>query len=252
MVQHAVLNSSQDNQLSLRTGISAAVTPNVMNFSSPPPPRDSYVDDLRETLDMAPDERIILQPTRVVQRKGIEHAIELVHRLSMKGMASRLVITHASGDEGDEYSVRVREYSELLGVRTSFCSDIVCEKRSRTEDGRKRYTLADLYQEADLVTYPSTIEGFGNAFLEAIYFKRPIMVNNYSIYHSDIAPKGFRTIQMDEYVSEDVVDEVHKVLTDTKFAESQAEHNYALGQRFFSYEVLQQELRTLLMNCFGT
>ena len=35
---------------------------------------------------------------------------------------------------------------------------------------------------ADLVTYPSTFEGFGNAFLEAIYYCRPIVVNTYSIY----------------------------------------------------------------------
>ena len=49
-----------------------------------------------------------------------------------------------------------------------------------------------IYPHADLVTYPSTFEGFGNAFLEAVYFKRPIVVNKYSIYAKDIEPQRFQ------------------------------------------------------------
>ena len=48
--------------------------------------------------------------------------------------------------------------------------------------GRKMYTLWDIYPHADFVTYPSLYEGFGNALLEAFYFKKPIMTNRYSIY----------------------------------------------------------------------
>ena len=49
---------------------------------------------------------LLLQPTRVVQRKGIEHAIELVHRLQRK---AKLVISHASGDEGHDYGKSKRD-----------------------------------------------------------------------------------------------------------------------------------------------
>ena len=40
------------------------------------------------------------------------------------------------------------------------------------------------------MTYPSTYEGFGNALLEAIYFRVPVVINRYSIYVQDIEPKG--------------------------------------------------------------
>jgi glycosyltransferase involved in cell wall biosynthesis len=176
-IQHVVINSSADNQLSLRTGISATIIPNVMDFDNPPP--------------VADDELLILQPTRVVKRKGIEHAIELVHRLGMK---AKFVISHASGDEGYDYERRVREYSKLLKVDTYFVSNIINEQRGKTRNGRKVYTLEDIYPHADLITYPSNFEGFGNAFLEAVYFCRPIVVNTYSIYTIDIKPKGFRWI----------------------------------------------------------
>ncbi len=39
-IQHVVINSSADNQLSLRTGISARIIPNVMDFDHPPPVTD--------------------------------------------------------------------------------------------------------------------------------------------------------------------------------------------------------------------
>jgi glycosyltransferase involved in cell wall biosynthesis len=248
-IQHAVLNSSQDNQLSLRTGISAIIIPNVMDFRNPPQPADVYSSDLRKALGIQPGEKFILQPTRVVQRKGIERAIELVSRLDIP---CRLVISHASGDEGDEYSVRVREYSDLLGVKTVFCSDILRDKRATLPDGRKLYTLADMYHEADLVTYCSRVEGFGNAFLEAIYYRKPIVVNNYASYSYDIRPKGFLAAEMDEHPTKALVKQTRDILENPEIAMQMAEHNYRLAERFFSYEILEHRLNGLLENCFGS
>jgi glycosyltransferase involved in cell wall biosynthesis len=102
-IKHVVINSSGDNQLSLRTGISATIIPNVMDFENSPPGIDDYSSDVRQALGIEDDERFILQPTRIVKRKGIEHAIELVNRLGMK---AKLVISHASGDEGFDYEQR--------------------------------------------------------------------------------------------------------------------------------------------------
>ena len=72
--------------------------------------------------------------------------------------------------------------------------------RGLTPDGRRRYVLADVYPHADLVTYGSSIEGFGNAFLEAVYYRRPLVVNRYSIYELDIKPRGFRVVEFDGYI----------------------------------------------------
>jgi len=246
-IQHVVINSSADNQLSLRTGISATIIPNVMDFDNPPK-IDEYSSDIREALGLKDDELLILQPTRVVKRKGIEHSIELVKRLGMK---AKLVISHASGDEGYEYEQRVKEYSSMMGVDTLFVSDIIKPYRGKTEDGRKIYTPQDIYTHADLITYPSNFEGFGNAFLEAIYFKKPIVVNNYSIYAIDIKPKGFKVIELDDYVNSEAVELTKKILTDPDLAEEMVEHNYELGRRYYSYSILRQRLKVLLSNCFG-
>ena len=242
-INHVVINSSADNQLSLRTGISATVVPNVMDFENPPEPPDEYTRDVRRDLGVADDEILVLQPTRVVKRKGIEHAIELVQRLERK---ATLVISHASGDEGYDYEQRVREYSRLMGVRTRFVSHIINEERGQTKGGRKIYTLEDIYPYADLVTYPSNFEGFGNAFLEAVYFRKPIVVNTYSIYQMDIQPKGFDVIELDGYVTADAVAKTLKVLDEPERCQEMIERNYEIATKCYSYQVLKRKLGGLI------
>ena len=184
-----------------------------------------------------------------MQRKGIEQAIELVSRLGKK---ARLVISHASGDDGYEYQKRITNYAQLLGVNLLFAADIFDENRGIAEDGRKIYSLWDAYPFADLVTYPSTVEGFGNAFLEALYYKRPIVVNDYAIYIIDIRPKGFKVIEFDDYITDETVEMTRRVLADKKLEIEMCQHNYELASRHFSFNVLRNKLKILLDNAFGT
>jgi mannosylglucosylglycerate synthase len=248
-LQHVVINSQARYQLARRRGVGSALIPNVMDFAKPAATPDDYSADLRQALGLEADELLILQPTRVIQRKGIEHAIELVSRLKRK---ARLVISHAAGDEGDDYERRVRQYAQLLDVPAIFVSDIFDDKRGYTADGRKVYNLWDVYPHADLVTYPSVVEGFGNAFLEAIYFRKPIVVNNYSVYATDIKPKGFEAIEFDDYVTEETVAQTRLVLDNPALAHRMCETNYDLAAHHFSYEMLRSKLRVQLANVFGT
>jgi mannosylglucosylglycerate synthase len=247
-IHHVVINSSGQNQLALRTGISSTLIPNVMDFETPAPGIDDYNADVRQVLGVADDELFVLQPTRVVQRKGIEHAIELVSRLDRK---AALVISHASGDEGYEYQTRVKEYAEMLGIRAIFVDDIIADSRSRMRDGRKVYSLQDVYPHADLVTYPSIFEGFGNAFLETVYFRKPIVVNNYSIYSHDIKPLGFKVVEMDDFVSAETVRTTQQVIDNPQLAAEMVEINYELALKHFSYTNLEKKLWYIARSFYG-
>lgn len=242
-IHHVVINSNAERELSFRTGISSVIIPNVLDFENPLPPLDDYAADVRENFGIGKEELFILQPTRVVQRKGIEHAIELTSRLGMK---AKLVISHASGDEGFEYEQRLREYSKMLGVNTLFISRRIGEKRKVNGQGEKTYTIWDIYPHADLVTYPSSYEGFGNAFLEAIYSRKPIVVNEYVIYTLDIGPKGFNVITLDGYVNEEALRKTREILTDAEKREKMVKRNYKLAKRYFSLSVLRRKLNNLI------
>jgi glycosyltransferase involved in cell wall biosynthesis len=248
-IRHVVINSFAASQLASRKGISSTLIPNVMNFDNPPPQPDDYVKDFRKDLNILPNEHIILQPTRIVPRKRIELAIELTRRLDMNCV---LLITHKSGDEGTDYENYLHDYAKILGVKVIFGTNKINHFRAQSSDGKKIYSLADAYQQADLISYPSTIEGFGNAFLETLYYKRPIVISTYEIFKTDIQPKGFRIIGFDEFITEETVRLARYVLENLQFGEQMAEHNYETGRRYYSYNALETNLVALLRQSAGT
>lgn len=247
-IQHVVINSISQTQLALRCGIGSTIIPNVMNFEQCEVVLDDYSADLRERLALEEGELLILQPTRIIARKGIEHAIELVSRLHRP---AKLVISHASGDEGDEYAKRICQYAEHLKVPTVFASDIIHPERGTSAKGEKIYGLADAYHQADLVTYPSIYEGFGNGFLEGAYYYKPMVVQNYTIYAVDIRPKGFRCIEFDEFITEKTIAQTLEVLDNKQLRREMTERNFELAGKYFSYRTLRYKLAALLANAFG-
>ena len=248
-IEHVVINSMAQKELARRCGLPSAIIPNVLDFETPAPGIDDYNADVRRDLGLREDDVFVLQPTRVVARKGIEHAIELVRCLADPRV--KLVISHPAGDEGNEYRQLLDERIRDAGIDARFVADRVGDQRGTDELGRKRYTLFDLYPHCDLVTYPSLYEGFGNAFLEAIYFRKPVVVNTYAVYARDLAPLGFRTIEMNQLLSRQAVELTRRVLTDRVMREEWGEANYGLALKYFSYRVARRKLSARLANLFG-
>lgn len=239
-IQHIAINSQAAEEFSRRTGLPCRVIPNVMDFDNPPAEVDDYAENFRRDIGLQEDDILILQPTRVVQRKGIEHAIELLSRL--QDPRCKLVIAHASGDEGDEYAERIRSYAELLHAEVIFADRFIGNRRATTDDGHRIYTIDDAYHCADFVTYPSTYEGFGNALLEAVYYKLPVLCNRYAIYQTDIEPLCLDIIVMNGFLTNEVVEQVRRALTNKEWRQAMVEYNYETAARFFSYQRVEDEL----------
>jgi len=108
-----------------------------------------------------------------------------------------------------------------------------------------KYSIDDVYQSADLVTYPSGYEGFGNAFVEAIYFRKPIVVNRYSIYVEDIEPCGFEVIPFEGFLTKEIADSIRRFL-EPENMRSSVDKNYEVGKKYFSYEVLEEKLLPII------
>lgn len=248
-LQHVVINEAARESLALRKGVTSILIPNVLDFENPPPPADAYAADLRADIGLTPGDVFILQPTRVVPRKGIEHAIKLVQMLG--DPKYKLVISHEAGDEGMEYMNMLRDLARESNVDLRFISTRVGETRQVDDEGRKMYTLNDIYPHADLVTYPSLYEGFGNAFLEAVYHRVPVLVNRYGVFGRDIEPKGFRVPIMDGFITRKVVADVKRIFERPDYRAAMVDHNYLVAVRYYSYSVLRRSLRTLITNITG-
>jgi glycosyltransferase involved in cell wall biosynthesis len=242
-IRHVTINSLAQRDLKFFRGLEAMVVPNVFDYDTPAPGFDDYNRDFRQAMGFSPYDWLFLQPTRVVARKGIDLSFELLRRL--RDPRARLVISHQAGDEGMEYYRQLLHRAQAMNVEVHYLAGFVEEQRV-VRNGRKAYTLWDVYPHVDFVTYPTLYEGFGNALLEAIYFRKPVLVNCYSVYMADIAPLGFEFVEVDGWITDESLSEVRRLLDDPDRCRILADKNYELARRHFSYEVLADALEQLL------
>ncbi|MCK4901019.1 MAG: glycosyltransferase family 4 protein [Anaerolineales bacterium] len=244
-IQHVTLNTIAQRRLNARRGIDSVVIPNVHDYASKPPEIDSFSQDFRGALGLKNGDIYVLQPTRVIQRKGIEMSIELINRLQIPN--SHLFITHRADDEGLAYWHWLKREATQMKVDLRLVDHLVGDARENI-NGHKIYSLWDAYPHADLVTYPSLYEGFGNAILETIYFKRLTVINRYPVYNADIKPLGFQFIELDGFVDEYSIEKTRQLLNDPEQVRGMVETNYAIAQDHLSFEVLEKRLKELIAN----
>ena len=242
-VRHVSINSLAAAELKRRRGLDSIVIPNAYEFEVPPPPRDDYSRSLRGELGMGTHNLLVVQPTRVVPRKGIELAIELVRRLD--DPHAHLLITSPAGDEGMEYLSQLHVMADQAGVDLRYGADRFAHERWHHGD-RMIFAVTDSYLEADLITFPSLYEGFGNALIETVYFGKPLLVNRYSVYDADIKPLGFRFVEIDRTITDAAVADVRELLRDPERRADNAAHNYAIAREHLGFTMLQERLGQLL------
>ncbi|KAA3647329.1 MAG: glycosyl transferase family 1 [Chloroflexi bacterium] len=242
-IRHVTINTIAQRRLKARRDIDSIVIPNVHDFAKPPVRIDDYNRDLRAELSFTEDDFLVLQPTRVVRRKGIEKALMLLKELGIPN--TKLLITHGTSDEGEAYWRWLSREAAVMQVDLRLVEDRVDTQRGQA-NGHKIYSLWDVYPHADLVTYPSDYEGFGNALLETVYYKRLMVVNSYPVYNADIGPLGFDFVELDGFVDEDAIQHLKKLLDSPAKVQEIVTKNYDIALKHFSLEVLEEKLHQVL------
>ncbi len=277
-VSHLVINRIAQAELKKRKGVDARVVPNVFDFDQPSWTRDAYNRDFRASFGIGGSDLVFLQATRILDRKGIELAIDLVAELQKPdnrknleagplfdgrdfGPGDRIVLVCAGYVEGiglsGGYPGALQAKADELGVEIVWCGDRVKHGRGR-EDGNKIFSLWDAYTAADFVTYPSYWEGWGNQLIEAVFARLPVVLFEYPVYVSDLRPVGFDVVSFGSTlgprdarnlvtVAPEVVAAAARgaiaLLRDAERRTAAVEKNFALAREHFSYAALETILR---------
>ncbi|HZC99734.1 MAG TPA: glycosyltransferase family 4 protein [Actinomycetes bacterium] len=238
-LRHIVIHSNAREELKRRRGLDSIVLPNVMDFERGPVDKGDG-DVYRRAAGLRPGDVLLLQPTRVVPRKGIETTLQLAYELADDRV--KVVVSHNDGDEGLEYGRFLRQEADRLGVDLRF-APVAADPL----DDPDRPTLADAYAAADLVCYPSRYEGFGNGLLEAFFYRRPVLVNRYPVYARDIAPTGVRCIEIaDGELSGEAIKRAAAWLEEPSRYQDAVETNYRIGCERFSFAIIRERVNPLL------
>ena len=239
-IWHTVINSLAQKELEKRTGIIAPIIPDTFDFENNELNRmDEYSKHFRQDFGIEESDFVFLQATRIVPRKRIELSIELLSKLNQSN--SILVINGTEGDEEKGYLKKLKKMSEVLGVRAKFIGGRV-DSRRKIIAGKRVYTLWDCYLNSDFVTYPTEVEGFGNQFVESMYFKLPLIITPYEVYRADIAPLGFDVIEMQNEVTDDVLERVRELSTDSERKINMVNHNFEVARKNLSYNVVETKI----------
>jgi mannosylglucosylglycerate synthase len=285
-VQHVVINRIAQAELRRRKGIDSVVVPNVFDFEQPTWVIDDYNRDFRRRCGVGDDDLIALQATRILDRKGIELAIDLVATLGSERQRKALcgVRTRAGGTFGpqsrvvllcagivEQIGISGRYWPSLQrraaerGVDLRHVGEFVQHSRGTAPDGSRCYSLWDTYVHADFVTYPSLWEGWGNQFIEAVFARLPVVVYEYPVWRSDLGPVGFDVISLggehrtgSEGLAEVPQDRLEAasgtlvaLLRQPEQLRAMTERNVDLGRRHFSLAALRSRVAPLIEAALG-
>jgi len=279
-VRHLVINKIAQRELEKRTGIKAKIVPNVFDFSQEIWTKDQYNKDFRGAIGINENDLMFLQATRILDRKGIEIAIELISELEKEENRKKLYgklydgrefhkednivlvlsgYLESFGISGSYYDNLVKK-ADRLGVNLIYAGDRVEHKRTK-RDGQKIYSLWDSYVEADFVTYPSLWEGWGNQLIETVFAKKPVVMFEYPVFKSDLKNDGFELISLGDQIAghdqnglvevpkkniAQAVQEVIKLLKDDTKRQEIIQKNYKIAENNYSFEVLTDIIKEIL------
>jgi glycosyltransferase involved in cell wall biosynthesis len=135
----------------------------------------------REAFGFAPEEVVLLQPTRAIPRKNVPGAVAFANELARLEPETRFRfwVTGPVEDRFDD------------GFRRALAEAVMPVSVGRAP------TAADAYAAADLVLFPSTWEGFGNPVIESIAHRKPIVVGSYPVL-DEIAAFGVELLSVED------------------------------------------------------
>jgi len=257
-IEHVVISSYAGHILRSIKRVNPHVVHNCEDFKHPPV-RDEYNSHFRKDLGFSEDDLLFVQPTRVVPRKRIEDSVELVARYNEKyeedAHRVHFIISLYEGDETEHnYIDDIKALAARRNVNLHFIAERVESIRRTDADLGRIYTNRDVLVNADIVTYLPIWEGFGNALLETIAAKVPLITTTYLVYKTDIKMCGFRNIEIrDNYdkngdliFEEKNLIDINRVLNDKVLSREITEQNFDIAYREFSFEVLENKLKLIL------
>ena len=222
-------------------------------------------------LDMtSPDALVLLQPTRIVERKRIWKDWELIGALlrhqpfldAFQERPTRTLTLQITGpvpiEHRDCLERVVESYRQALdGVSADVSSRVFLALSAGWQSHPtldEDIDIVDIYQLADLVVFPSQTEGRGLPIVEASAAGVPIICSRYepdAVFSEVIGEQyGEDRIHFEQFpeddIGDDTLDRLTELLLDPDAQVDVVDHNREAVQHRYSLDALQQSLDDIL------
>ncbi|RLE42134.1 hypothetical protein DRJ48_04180 [Candidatus Woesearchaeota archaeon] len=246
IVSHIVLNSIERKKLLIRRKIKAKVFGDLFDFEE----ANKYTKSELKRLLKLKQEVVFLQATRILRRKAIEISIDFIERfMKRSGKKATLLLTNPPEKYIDmDYLKQILAYAKQKQVKL-----VLAYKKAPEVE------FFEFYKVADFVLYPTILEGFGNQFLEAVYYKKLPILFEYEVFREDLKKEGYLYISLGERYR--VVDGMIRVprtaidaavrkalyyLARSRLYSAAVDKNFQIAKQHHSPRVLENYYRVLL------
>lgn len=253
-MKYCTINSIAKKSFLDRTGIDSTVFFDTFDYEHESWKKTNRISKFLEGKGLSDNTFIFLQATRIVRRKNIELAVDFIKEFEKSYAGKKDIVLLLSGyiERRDiKYFDSLLAYAQELGITIVYIGDHL----------HKDYELFDIYPFADVITYPSEYEGFGNQLLEAFNAEKPVVIFEYPVYKEDIKHLGFNVISLGDTiegvrknglkyinpkVNRDAVLDLIAVMNDAKELRSIVSKNKKIANENFGYSVTRERLVDLL------
>lgn len=180
--------------------------------------------------------KIVLVVARLVERKGIDTAIEAMALVSTQHKDAQLIIV---GEGNDKKRLQGIVKKNELEHHVTFVGAVSPEE------------LAAWYERCDLLVMPSRelssrdVEGFGIVFLEAAVFGKPVIGGN-SGGVPDAIVDGHTGFLVDPHSKDEVADRIIQILDDPSLAQQLGQAGRKRVEEQFQWSVQIKKIEKLL------
>lgn len=259
ILKHQVINNFAKKELFQRRKIMSEKMSDIFDFSKKFPKVDSYNFDFLKKFKIKGEDIVVLHATRIVERKVIENAILFAAELEKEIKAKVwLLLPNFIEVESQTYFNKLKAFAHELKVNFLWIGDLVLAERQRI-NGRKIYSFWDCYQFADIVTFTSSSEGFGNQLLEAFWAKKIPIVFEYPVFKNEIKSEGYSYISLGEkmrtqnglrFVDTSIIKKAAKkakiYLQNQNLYQKTAKKNYQIAKKNHDIKYLEQNLTKII------
>lgn len=199
-VVHTALSKKAAKELAEK-GIKASIIPDCFDFQIKLAPFDNF----RQKFGIKESDLLVGVMTRILPRKAIEFAVQLVAFLNQKrtileragkiGPARRnfnsqskifLLLAQTEGiKENPQYYQSLDKFAKEMKVEIIN----IGERISFDFSDSSKFPFYQVYPNLDVLCYPTTQEGFGNQLLEAIVLAKKLVpvIFEYSVFREEIS-----------------------------------------------------------------
>jgi mannosylglucosylglycerate synthase len=176
----------------------------------------------RAELGFAPDDLVLVQPTRAIPRKEVGRGLRFAEEIA--GVMTDRVRYWITGPAEDGFG------PELERLVASATVPMTVGRAARP---------ADVYAASEAVVFPSSIEGFGNPVVESVIARRPIAVDSYPVL-DELIDLGFDLFSVD--------DPARLAAWLAAPDDADLDANFEIARRYFDL----RDLPTRIADAFGT